>query len=236
MLATERLVGGSGEPQPRAAAAPPRRCSGPCGCRRGFHRDHLYRSTAPRARAPHIAAARGSIGVQVSETLQGSRGTGRALSVEFRKATKLYPGADQPAVRELDLEVPAGEICVFVGPSGCGKTTAMRMVNRMVEITEGDILVGGDLRARPLALRAAARDRLRDPADRAVPASHDRPEHRHGPAACSAGTATGRGSGRGAARVDIARPRSRGPLPGAALGRPAAARRGGPRARRRPAA
>jgi osmoprotectant transport system ATP-binding protein len=56
--------------------------------------------------------------------------------------TKRYPGADQPALAELDLEVPGGEICVFVGPSGSGKTTAMRMVNRMVEITEGDILVG----------------------------------------------------------------------------------------------
>jgi osmoprotectant transport system ATP-binding protein len=39
--------------------------------------------------------------------------------------------------------VPAGEICVLVGPSGCGKTTAMRMVNRMIDITSGDILVGG---------------------------------------------------------------------------------------------
>jgi osmoprotectant transport system ATP-binding protein len=39
--------------------------------------------------------------------------------------------------------VPAGEICVLVGPSGCGKTTAMRMVNRMIDITDGDILVGG---------------------------------------------------------------------------------------------
>ena len=38
--------------------------------------------------------------------------------------------------------MPAGEICVLVGPSGCGKTTAMRMANRMVEITEGDILIG----------------------------------------------------------------------------------------------
>ncbi len=65
-----------------------------------------------------------------------------ALTVAFRKATKVYPGADRPAVNELDVEVQAGEICVFVGPSGCGKTTAMRMVNRMVEITDGDILVG----------------------------------------------------------------------------------------------
>ena len=39
--------------------------------------------------------------------------------------------------------MPAGEICVLVGPSGCGKTTAMRMVNRMIEITGGDILLDG---------------------------------------------------------------------------------------------
>jgi osmoprotectant transport system ATP-binding protein len=39
--------------------------------------------------------------------------------------------------------VPAGEICVLVGPSGCGKTTAMRMVNRMIDITEGDIQLDG---------------------------------------------------------------------------------------------
>ena len=44
---------------------------------------------------------------------------------------------------KLSLEVPAGEICVLVGPSGCGKTTAMRMVNRMIDITEGDILLDG---------------------------------------------------------------------------------------------
>jgi osmoprotectant transport system ATP-binding protein len=44
-------------------------------------------------------------------------------------------------VDHLSLTVPAGEICVLVGPSGCGKTTAMRMVNRMIEITDGDILL-----------------------------------------------------------------------------------------------
>jgi osmoprotectant transport system ATP-binding protein len=71
-----------------------------------------------------------------------TRPAGEALSVEFREATKRYPGADRAAVERLSLEVPAGEICVLVGPSGCGKTTAMRMANRMVEITEGDILIG----------------------------------------------------------------------------------------------
>jgi osmoprotectant transport system ATP-binding protein len=66
-----------------------------------------------------------------------------ASSVRYEAATKRYPGASEPAVDELTLEVPAGEICVLVGPSGCGKTTAMRMVNRTVEITSGDVLIGG---------------------------------------------------------------------------------------------
>jgi osmoprotectant transport system ATP-binding protein len=69
-------------------------------------------------------------------------GGAEALSVSYREATKVYAGAESPAVDGLSLEVPSGEICVLVGPSGCGKTTAMRMVNRMVEITSGDILVG----------------------------------------------------------------------------------------------
>ena len=66
-----------------------------------------------------------------------------AATLEFREATKRYPGQDEPAVDGLSLEVPAGEICVLVGPSGCGKTTAMRMVNRMIDITGGDILLDG---------------------------------------------------------------------------------------------
>ncbi len=70
------------------------------------------------------------------------QGEAEALAVSYREATKVYPGAESPAVDALSLEVPAGEICVFVGPSGCGKTTAMRMANRMVEITSGEIIVG----------------------------------------------------------------------------------------------
>jgi osmoprotectant transport system ATP-binding protein len=66
-----------------------------------------------------------------------------AEPLEFRETTKRYPGAGDAAVDALSLEVPAGEICVLVGPSGCGKTTAMRMVNRMIDITSGDILLGG---------------------------------------------------------------------------------------------
>ena len=66
-----------------------------------------------------------------------------AERLEFRDVTKRYPGSAEAAVDGLSLEVPAGEICVLVGPSGCGKTTAMRMVNRMIDMTSGDILLDG---------------------------------------------------------------------------------------------
>ncbi len=76
----------------------------------------------------------------------------RAASVEYKDAGKRYPGQSEPAIRDLSLAVPAGEICVLVGPSGCGKTTALRLVNRMIELTQGDILIDGDsIRRRPAA-------------------------------------------------------------------------------------
>jgi osmoprotectant transport system ATP-binding protein len=73
--------------------------------------------------------------------LEGPSAFAQAATLEFRDVVKRYAGSQRPAVDHLSLEVPAGEICVLVGPSGCGKTTAMRMVNRMIEITDGDILL-----------------------------------------------------------------------------------------------
>jgi len=91
----------------------------------------------------------------VSAHTSGPSARHSAATLEFRKATKRYAGQSEPAVKELSLTVPAGEICVLVGPSGCGKTTAMRMVNRMIDITDGDILLDGQSvrERRPAELR-----------------------------------------------------------------------------------
>ena len=69
--------------------------------------------------------------------------SGAAAEIIFDRVTKSYPGRAEPAVRELSFTVPAGEICCLVGPSGAGKTTVMKMVNRLIDITEGDITIGG---------------------------------------------------------------------------------------------
>jgi osmoprotectant transport system ATP-binding protein len=66
-----------------------------------------------------------------------------AAEIVFDRVTKRYPGRSEPAVDQLSLTIPAGDICVLVGPSGGGKTTAMKMVNRLIEIDEGDITIDG---------------------------------------------------------------------------------------------
>jgi osmoprotectant transport system ATP-binding protein len=67
----------------------------------------------------------------------------QAVEIDFDRATKVYPGRRSPAVDDLSLSIPAGEICCLVGPSGGGKTTAMKLVNRLVELSSGDVRVGG---------------------------------------------------------------------------------------------
>jgi osmoprotectant transport system ATP-binding protein len=78
----------------------------------------------------------------------GSPG-GAGVAVEFRHVSKRYGPDDGPeaglgaAVHDLSLAVPPGDICVLVGPSGCGKTTTLKMVNRLVEPTSGQVLIDG---------------------------------------------------------------------------------------------
>jgi osmoprotectant transport system ATP-binding protein len=74
---------------------------------------------------------------------EGAPARSQAAELELRDVSKTYPGQESPAVGDLTLTVPAGCICVLVGPSGCGKTTVMRMINRMIEPSGGDILLDG---------------------------------------------------------------------------------------------
>jgi osmoprotectant transport system ATP-binding protein len=71
------------------------------------------------------------------------RGRRQAVEIVFDHATKRYPGRAAPAVDDLTLSIPAGDICCLVGPSGGGKTTAMKLVNRLVELTSGDVRIDG---------------------------------------------------------------------------------------------
>jgi ABC-type proline/glycine betaine transport systems, ATPase components len=66
-----------------------------------------------------------------------------AAALGLREVSKRYPGQVAPAVDGLTLDVPAGEVCVLVGPSGCGKTTALKMINRLIEPTGGQITIDG---------------------------------------------------------------------------------------------
>jgi osmoprotectant transport system ATP-binding protein len=84
----------------------------------------------------HTAQAEGPSGIPAGQHAP-------AATVEFVNVSKRYPGQHEPAIGDLSFMVPAGEVCVLVGPSGCGKTTAMRLVNRMIELTSGDILLDG---------------------------------------------------------------------------------------------
>ena len=78
----------------------------------------------------------------------GSGNTGVAnapeIMIRLENLTKVFPGQEAPAVDDLWLEIPEGEIVVFVGPSGCGKTTTMKMINRIIEPTSGRIFLQGD--------------------------------------------------------------------------------------------
>jgi len=60
--------------------------------------------------------------------------------IRLENVTKVYPGTEEPAVAELDLSIPKGEILVLVGPSGCGKSTTLRLINRMIEPSGGRII------------------------------------------------------------------------------------------------
>lgn len=66
-----------------------------------------------------------------------------AEMIRLVHVSKTFPGAAEPAVGDLSLEVARGEFVTLVGPSGCGKTTTLKMINRIIEPTSGEIWVDG---------------------------------------------------------------------------------------------
>ena len=64
--------------------------------------------------------------------------------IQLKELTKIYPGQREPAVKSVNMDIPAGEVVVLVGPSGCGKTTTMKMINRLIEPTSGEIYLSGE--------------------------------------------------------------------------------------------
>src|ERR671917_804858 len=63
--------------------------------------------------------------------------------IQLQKVTKRYPDGTE-AVKQVSLDIGDGEFMILVGPSGCGKSTALRMIAGLEEISDGDLLIGGE--------------------------------------------------------------------------------------------
>ena len=60
--------------------------------------------------------------------------------IEFRNVSKSYK--NNQVLQDINFTIYDGEIVVLIGPSGCGKTTTLKMINRLIEPTAGEILIG----------------------------------------------------------------------------------------------
>ncbi|MET8044988.1 ATP-binding cassette domain-containing protein [Micromonospora sp. NPDC005215] len=81
--------------------------------------------------------------MDVTPEAAGAARSPRAASISLQGIQKRYPNGTE-AVRELSLDVRAGELVVLIGPSGCGKSTVLRMINRLIEPTAGRITLGDE--------------------------------------------------------------------------------------------
>ena len=64
-------------------------------------------------------------------------------TVALRKLVKRYGATD--VVRGIDLDISDGEFIALVGPSGCGKSTTLRMIAGLEDISDGQVLIGGEV-------------------------------------------------------------------------------------------
>ena len=63
--------------------------------------------------------------------------------IELKNVKKVY-GKDVVGLKDVNLTINKGEFVVIVGLSGAGKSTLLRSINRLIDITEGDILINGE--------------------------------------------------------------------------------------------
>src|SRR3712207_9102711 len=65
-------------------------------------------------------------------------------AIELRDVTKRYPDGFE-AVKHMDLSIEDGEFVILVGASGCGKSTALRMIAGLEDISDGELIIGGEV-------------------------------------------------------------------------------------------
>ncbi|KAJ3494656.1 hypothetical protein NLJ89_g10762 [Agrocybe chaxingu] len=90
-----------------------------------------------------------SLGVPFPEDQQSLE---LGVSIEFRNVSFKYPGSDDYALRNLNFKIEQGQLCVIVGSNGSGKSTILKLIARLYDPTDGQILVNGaDIRSLRLA-------------------------------------------------------------------------------------
>lgn len=81
--------------------------------------------------------------IRLAANARRGKPTRKAVSIELRNVTFTYPGADQPAVRNLSMKLIPGETVALIGKSGSGKTTVVNLLLRTLDPDSGQILFDG---------------------------------------------------------------------------------------------
>ena len=96
--------------------------------------------------------------------------------IEFKNVTKEFK--DKVVLSDISMEIEDKRLTVLIGPSGCGKTTTLKMINRLIHPTAGDIFIDGENIDELDPVKAAAQDGVRHTAGRPVSSYDYKTEHR----------------------------------------------------------
>ncbi|MGV8984408.1 ABC transporter ATP-binding protein, partial [Clostridium sp.] len=62
--------------------------------------------------------------------------------IQFKNVNKSFNG--KSILKDINLTIEKGQLVVFIGPSGCGKTTTLKMINKLLTPTSGEVLINGE--------------------------------------------------------------------------------------------